>query len=253
MCKRYPQIVFRKARRFVVMAKGSRSTGFTLIELLVVIAIIAILAGLLLPALSRAKERGRRVQCMSNLRQLFMADVALRDDNEGTIPMPAGYELASADGCSGGTDCWFNGWQTHSNTAIEKHQLPSIEGQLLALGYIKDWRVFYCPSARPRDPQGYEGNWGISNWGSGGARWVWSSFNLWYLPGKSHFSNPADKVWAYDVTGNRGEGPPIHRDGYFNVIYHDGHVRSWIDRANMMYTTLRSDGNGQFTYIEAND
>ncbi|MBM3847782.1 MAG: prepilin-type N-terminal cleavage/methylation domain-containing protein [Verrucomicrobia bacterium] len=71
---------------FTKRTSAQDSPAFTLIELLVVIAIIGILASMTLPALSRAKEMGRRAGCMNNSRQLGLAALLYLDDNEGLYP-----------------------------------------------------------------------------------------------------------------------------------------------------------------------
>ncbi|MFC1792871.1 type II secretion system protein [Planctomycetota bacterium] len=146
-----------------MMTKQKNRHGFTLIELLVVIAIIAILMAILMPALNRVKEQGKRIVCENNLKGLTLTWIMYADDNEGKIVngaggfhyMPGGGQTGDGAnttiierawvGVGWGTN-WDNANVTDSGLTDAQKERAIREGALWE--YAKDYDIYKCPTGR---------------------------------------------------------------------------------------------------------
>ena len=167
-----------------------RRHGFTLIELLVVIAIIAILASMLLPSLSRAKEKAKTVTCLNNLRQMGISIKLWIDDHNSKFP-PAGV-VDPLDLLPKNTRQALGGFDPKPEFLL---YIPSAKGRPL-YDYMKPSEVYRCPADKGQRIYLCEcvQKFKPSNWEAIGCSYQYNAGGLALLSGGGFRQSPADPV-----------------------------------------------------------
>jgi prepilin-type N-terminal cleavage/methylation domain-containing protein len=257
-----------------------RQDAFTLVELLVVIGIISLLIAMLLPALNKARQQAKLVQCASNLRQLGMGVQMYATDWRGQWPQYINWSSNAADIDYG----HYSNNVVWSGTTAKYSQPPFAGWQGLGrvYPYLKSEKIFYCPDDEiynrflKYDFSKFEAGSAVS--GLNSATNVYGSYCVrgWAQPDSATYG--AGGPWGTDALGapgrtllslkNRalascffmykpGGGMPLmfHAEiGRYPILYGDGHVSAvarpkWIDPKNPFDFSTNSTSNQMHFWI----